>query len=130
EKQLRRIIANRPDHAQAYNALGYSFADRNINLKEARYLIERALQINPNDHYVIDSLGWVLYRLGLYDESLHYLKLAHQTQADPEISAHLGEVLWAKGQKDEALRIWNEASAMHPDNNALKATIKRLAPSL
>lgn len=130
EKQLRRIIANRPDHAQAYNALGYSFADRNINLKEARYLIERALQINPNDHYVIDSLGWVLYRLGLYEESLHYLKLAHQTQADPEISAHLGEVLWAKGQKDEALRIWNEASAMHPDNNALKATIKRLAPSL
>ncbi|NBW60749.1 MAG: tetratricopeptide repeat protein [Methylophilaceae bacterium] len=98
EKQLRRIIANRPDHAQAYNALGYSFADRNINLKEARYLIERALQINPNDHYVIDSLGWVLYRLGLYDESLHYLKLAHQTQADPEISAHLGEVLWAKGR--------------------------------
>lgn len=130
EKQLRRIIANRPDHAQAYNALGYSFADRNINLKEARYLIERALQINPNDHYVIDSLGWVLYRLGLYDESLHYLKLAHQTQADPEISAHLGEVLWAKGEKDEALRIWQEALAIHPDNSALSNTIKRFAPAL
>ncbi len=130
EKQLRRIIAHRPDHAQAYNALGYSFADRNINLKEARYLIERALQINPKDHYVIDSLGWVLYRLGLYDESLHYLKLAHQSQADPEIAAHLGEVLWKKGQKEEAMRIWNDAAALHPENSALSATMKRFVPAL
>ncbi len=130
EKQLRRIIQNRPENPQAYNALGYSFADRNINLKEARYLIERALQLNPNDHYVIDSLGWVLYRLGLYDESLHYLKLAHQAQPDPEIAAHLGEVLWVKGQKDEAMRVWREALAVHPDNSALSATIKRFAPTL
>jgi len=130
EKQLRRVIQNRPDNAQAYNALGYSFADRNINLKEARYLIERALQITPEDHYVIDSLGWVLYRLGEYDEALHYLKLAHQAQADPEIAAHLGEVLWIKGQQDEAKRIWSEAVAINPNNAPLTDTIKKFAPNL
>ena len=130
EKQLRRIIQNRPDSAQAYNALGYSFADRNINLKEARYLIERALQITPEDHYVVDSLGWVLYRLGEYDEALHYLKLAHQAQADPEIAAHLGEVLWIKGQRDEAMQVWREAVAVNPDNAPLADTIKKFAPNL
>lgn len=130
EKQLRRIIQNRPENPQAYNALGYSFADRNINLKEARYLIERALSLNPNDHFVVDSLGWVLYRLGLHDEALHYLKQAYQAQADPEIAAHLGEVLWIKGQKEQATTILRDAFVQHPDNEALKATIKRFLPNL
>lgn len=130
EKQLRRIIQNRPDNPQAYNALGYSFADRKVNLKEARYLIERALSLNPDDHFVIDSMGWVLYRLGALDESLHYLKLAHKAQADAEIAAHLGEVLWVKGQKEEATQILRDAFVQHPENEALKNTIKRYLPNM
>ena len=110
EALLRRVIALKPDHAHAYNALGYSLADRNLRLPEAKALIERALQLTPGDPFITDSLGWVEFRLGNRDEALRLLRQAYKARPDAEIGAHLGEVLWAMGQRDEARRIWAEAA--------------------
>lgn len=129
ETQLRNLIKIKPNFAQAYNALGYSFADRNIQLDEALTLIEKALSFNPNDHYVIDSMGWVNYRLGQLDKAVHYLQMAYKIQADAEIAAHLGEVLWQQGRQKEAEEIWDEALKTDPDHEALKNTIKKFKPS-
>lgn len=128
ERELRKLIKIKPDYAPAYNALGYSFADRNINLKEAFTLIEKALLLSPNDHYIMDSMGWVHYRMGSLDKALDYLQKAYTKQTDPEIAAHLGEVLWQKGKRDEAIRTWEEALQTHPDNEALLNTSKRFLP--
>jgi tetratricopeptide (TPR) repeat protein len=125
ERELRKLIKIKPDYAAAYNALGYSFADRNINLQEAHTLIEKALLLSPNDHYIMDSMGWVHYRMGSLDKALDYLQKAYNKQTDPEIAAHLGEVLWQKGQRDEAIRTWEEALQTHPDNEVLLNTSKR-----
>jgi tetratricopeptide (TPR) repeat protein len=125
EHELRKLIKLKPDYAAAYNALGYSFADRNINLPEAYSLIEKALQLRPNDHYILDSMGWVHYRMGSLDKALDYLQRAYQTQTDPEIAAHLGEVLWQKGKREEAKKTWEEALQTHPDNQVLLDTSKR-----
>lgn len=125
ESELRKAIAAKPDFAAAYNALGYSFADRNIRLGEAIKLIEKALSFSPNDHYMLDSLGWAHFRKGNLDKALQYLQQAYAINPDPEIAAHLGEVLWLKGQHDAAKRIWSEALSVHPDNEVLITTANK-----
>ncbi len=125
ETELRKVIQLRPDFAAAYNALGYSFADRNIKLNEAKTLIETALKLQPDDHYILDSLGWVHYRLGNLALAAEYLRKAYETQADPEIAAHLGEVLWKQGLQEEAKKIWANALKDYPENDVLVATAKK-----
>jgi tetratricopeptide (TPR) repeat protein len=126
EASLRKLIEIRPENAHAYNALGYSLADRNQRLPEARELIEKALQLAPDDSFIIDSMGWVLYRMGQLKDSLGYLRRAYAGRPDAEIAAHLGEVLWALGERAEAERVWGDATRESPDNEALVSTIKRL----
>lgn len=125
EKELRKLILLKPDFAQAYNALGYTLADRNIKLDEAHKLIEKALALSPNDHYILDSMGWVHYRLGKLDKAADYLRRAYTAQTDPEIAAHLGEVLWQQGKHDEALQTWEGALRDHPENEVLLNTTKK-----
>lgn len=125
EKELRKVIQMKPDFAAAYNALGYSFADRNIKLSEAKTLIETALKLQPGDHYMLDSLGWVEYRLGNLAEAVALLRKAYEIQADPEIAAHLGEVLWKQGQQEEAKKIWANALKTFPENDVLVSTTKK-----
>jgi tetratricopeptide (TPR) repeat protein len=128
ETQLRKLIKIKPDFAQAYNALGYSFADRSVKLEEANKLIAKALELSPNDHYIMDSMGWVQYRLGNLDKAFEYLNKAYNLQNDSEIAAHLGEVLWNQGKQDEASKIWAEALKVSPENDALLKTIKKFKP--
>ena len=125
EQLLREAIKIKPDYAVAYNALGYSFADRNIKLEEARINIEIALSLEPKNHYIMDSMGWVQFRLGNIDAALDFLKKAYNIKKDPEISAHLGEVLWHAEKIGEANRIWNESLKQYPDNKILLNTIKK-----
>ena len=125
EAHLRKLIEVRPDHAHAYNALGYSFAERNLRLPEARKLIERALELAPDDYFIIDSLGWVLYREGDLKGAAEQLRRAYSGRPDAEIGAHLGEVLWVMGERDEADRVWQESLKSSPDNETLQKTIKR-----
>ena len=127
ESELRKVIQKKPDFAAAYNALGYSFADRNIKLVEAKNLIETALKLQPDDHYMLDSLGWVQYRMGNLDKAAETLRKAYAFQADPEIAAHLGEVLWKQGQQEEAKKIWASALKEHPENAVLMATTKKFS---
>jgi tetratricopeptide (TPR) repeat protein len=126
EANLRKLIEVRPDHAHAYNALGYSFAERNTRLPEARKLIERALELSPDDAFIIDSLGWVLYRQGDLKGAATQLRRAYDGRPDAEIGAHLGEVLWVMGEREEADRVWQESLKAGPDNETLQKTIKRL----
>jgi len=126
EKNLARVIKIRPDHAHAHNALGYSLADRNQRLDEAFRLIDTALKLSPEDPYIMDSMGWVFFRMGKPDRALDYLWRAYKLKQDAEIGAHLGEVLWSQGQREEAQRVWNEALKSSPDNDVLRDTVKRL----
>jgi tetratricopeptide (TPR) repeat protein len=126
ETSLRRVIALRPDHAHAYNALGYTFADRNIRLDEARELIARALELAPDDAHILDSMGWVLFRQKNYPLALEYLRKAYGLRPEAEIAVHLGEVLWATGNVDEARKVWREARGREPDNTTLRETLARL----
>lgn len=128
ETHLKHLLDLKPDHAHALNALGYSLADRNIRLNEASALITRALFLTPEDPFIMDSLGWVLYRQGKLSEALSTLESAYQIRADPEIAAHIGEVLWALNRKDEARRILTEAAKKYPDSDILAGTIKKLLP--
>ena len=125
EDNLRKLIKLRPNHAHAYNALGYTLADRNERLDEARDLIETGLKLAPEDPFIMDSMGWVLYRLGQNEAALDYLRRAHAQRPDAEIAAHLGEVLWAAGRRDEARKVWNEALKQHPASELLQETIRR-----
>lgn len=126
ESNLRTLIRVKPDYAHAYNALGYSYAERNLRLPEARRLIERALALAPEDAYIIDSMGWVLYRMGNLKGAAEYLRRAYLGRPDAEIGAHLGEVLWQMGARAEAERVWQEALKSHPENETLQKTLKRL----
>jgi tetratricopeptide (TPR) repeat protein len=126
ESNLRKLIQVRPDYAHAYNALGYSYAERNTRLAEARKLIEKALELSPEDHFIIDSMGWVLYRQGDLKGAVEQLRRAYEGRPDAEIGAHLGEVLWMMGRTDEANRIWQESLKAGPENETLLKTIKRL----
>jgi len=130
ESRLRRIIAIKPDHAHAYNALGYSLADRNVRLPEAKRLIERAMNLAPDDPFIIDSMGWVHYRMGDNAKALSYLERAYEIRPDAEIAVHLGEVLWASGQQDRARRLWREVQSKDPSNAALRGTLARLDVTL
>lgn len=125
ERLLRKVIALAPDNAGAYNALGYSFADRNINLPEARKLIEQALALRPNDAYIVDSLAWVAFREGKLDEARQLLSQAYASRQDAEIAAHLGEVLWLQGDREGALKRWREGLAIDKNNETLKETVQR-----
>lgn len=127
ERQLRVLIQIKPDYAQAYNALGYTLADRNERLSEAVKLIEKALTLSPDSHYILDSMGWVQYRLGRLDKAADFLRRAYSAQTDPEIAAHLGEVLWQQGKRDEARKTWDEALREFPDNELLVNTSKKFA---
>jgi tetratricopeptide (TPR) repeat protein len=126
ERLLRRLIELKPESQNAYNALGYSFADRKIRLDEARTLIQKAVQLAPDDPFIADSLGWVEFRLGNTDEAIRILEAAYKTRPDPEIGAHFGEVLWTVGQKDRAVTIWKEALLSDAENETLQETLKRL----
>ena len=126
EANLRKLIQVRPDHAHAYNALGYSLADRNMRLPEARKLVEKALELAPDDFFIMDSLGWVLYREGDLKGAAEQLRRAYVGRPDAEIGAHLGEVLWVMGEREEADRVWQESLKSSPENETLQKTIKRL----
>ena len=128
EGRLRKLIALKTDHAHAYNALGYSLVDRNVRLDEAETLIRKGLALSPNDPFIIDSLGWAQYRRGKLADALETLQKAFGLRADPEIAAHLGEVLWMLGRKDEAAKTWREAAKAHPDNTVLADVIKKFKP--
>ena len=130
ESDLRRLITLRPNHAHAYNALGYTFADRNVRLDEARTLIERAVQLAPEDPQILDSMGWIAYRQGKTDEAINWLQRAWAIRNDPEIGAHLGEVLWRMGRNADAITIWNQAIGRDPSNTLLRETRDRLGASL
>ena len=130
ERLLRRVIELKPDHQHAYNALGYSLAERNVRLPEARTLIQKALELSPGEPSITDSLGWVEYRLGNRDEAIRLLRDAYRGQPDAEIAAHLGEVLWVSGKLDEARRVWREARARDAKNEVLRETLARLRVDL
>lgn len=130
ERLLRQVIGLKPDNAHAHNALGYSLADRGLRLTEARDLIRRALELSPGDPFITDSLGWVEYRLGNLAEAVRLLRQAYSARPDVEIGAHLGEVLWASGQHDEARRIWAESRRRDAGNEVLRDTLARLKVDL
>jgi len=126
ERLLREVIELDPGHAHSYNALGYSLADRNQRLPEALKLITRALEIAPNDPFIMDSMGWIKFRLGDYVTAVQYLEKAYRVRPEADIAAHLGEALWMLGQRDAAIEIWKKALAKEADNATLQDTIKRL----
>ena len=130
ERMLRRVIEIRPDHHHAYNALGYSLAERNLRLPEARELIVKALQLSPGEPFITDSLGWVEYRLGNPQEALRLLRQAYRLRPDVEIGAHLGELLWVTGAHDEARRILREVQQRDATNDVLRDTLARLKVDL
>ncbi len=130
EKSLRKLIELRPDSAHAYNALGYTLADRNQRLPEALELIKKAIALMPDDPQIIDSLGWVYYRMGDIPNALKHLREAYEAKPDVEVAAHLGEVLWTSGARDEAMKVWREASGREPKNEVLRGTLARLNVSL
>ena len=125
ESVLRRLMQDHPQDPHAYNALGYSLADRQLRLQEARQLIAQAVALAPEDPYIQDSLGWVEFRLGHHQEALRILQTAYKAKPDAEIAAHLGEVLWALGQQQEAGTLWREGLLLKPDNETLVETIRR-----
>ena len=129
EKDLRLIIKRDPDNAMALNALGYTLSDRTTRYAEAKALIEQAHQLNPEDPAVLDSLGWVNFRLGNLDEAERYLRQALERFPDQEVAAHLGEVLWANGKQREAKQVWSKFLKEQPDSPTLRSTIKRLTGS-
>ncbi|MES2943930.1 MAG: tetratricopeptide repeat protein [Pseudomonadota bacterium] len=130
ETLLRRVIQLKPDYHNAYNALGYSLADRNVRLAEAKELIKKALEYAPADPFIRDSLGWVEFRMGNAAEATKIFEDAFKARPDAEIAAHLGEVLWTQGQRDKAIAIWREGQLLNPENETLQETLKRLKVKL
>ena len=130
ERLLKRVIATKPDYYNAYNALGYSLAERNIRLPEARELIRKALEYVPSDPFIQDSLGWVEFRLGNIAEAVKIFEIAFKAKPDSEIAAHFGEVLWVSGQRDRAMTVWREGQLLNPENETLLETLKRFRVKL
>ena len=130
EQLLRKVIELKPEHHHAYNALGYSLAERNLRLPEAKSLIQKALELQPGEPFITDSLGWVEFRMGNRQEALRLLRQAYATRPDTEIGAHLGEVLWVTGHRDEALRVLREARNRDANNDVLRETLARLRVDL
>ncbi len=125
ERLLRAIVAQKPDYHHAYNALGFSLADRNERLPEAKALIQKALEHAPGDPFITDSLGWVEFRMGNRAEALRLLQGAYKERPDAEIAAHIGEVLWVLGQREQALSAWRDGLLLNPENETLQQTIQR-----
>lgn len=128
EQLWQKLIKLKPDYAHAYNALGYSMADRGVHLDEAQQLIDKALALRPDDAFILDSKGWLQFRRGDAQAALETLQKAFSRRPDPEIAAHLGEVLWALGRQDDARKVWTDAARDNPDNDVLAATIKKYLP--
>lgn len=126
EKLLRQVIALDPEHAHAYNALGYTLADRNQRLPEALDLITQALELAPNDPFILDSMGWVKFRMGDLPAAAEYLKRAYKQRPEADIGAHLAEVLAAQGQRPQAEQLLRDAYRKDPKNRAVLDTMKRL----
>ena len=126
EKLLRDLMVRKPDFLHAYNALGYSFAERNIRLDEAQALIQKALNMQPDDPFVTDSLAWVKYRKGDLNGAESLLEKAYAKRPDVEISAHLGEVLWQNGKRERAMQVWRQGLKLDAENTVLLETFKRL----
>jgi len=126
EKHLRRLIELKPDYAHAYNALGYTFADRNTRLPEALQLIEKALQLNPDDPFILDSLGWVYFRMGDLKRARETLERAYAAKPEAEVAIHLAEVMWASGDQSGARKLLREVRTQEPSNELLKSTVARL----
>lgn len=126
ERLLRRVIEVSPSNPHAYNALGYSLADRNVRLPEADVLLSRALRLKANDAAILDSMGWLRYRQGRLAEALRLLQRAYTQMPDSEVAAHLGEVYWQRGEKARAQQVWAEGARIEPGNKVLLETIKRL----
>ena len=127
ETALKRFIALKPDDAQGYNALGYTLVDKTDRIEEGMKLIEKAHSLSPDDAFILDSMGWGYYRLGQYAKSVEYLQKALAKKADPEVAAHLGEVLWKMGQQDAARKVWRDALVESPSHPVLTETMKRVA---
>lgn len=125
ERLLRQVVQRKPDYHHAYNALGYSLADRNVRLPEAKELILKALTYAPEDPFIKDSLGWVEFRMGNKAEALKIFEAAYKAKPDAEIAAHFGEVLWSMGQRERAMAIWKEGMLLNADNETLLETLKR-----
>jgi tetratricopeptide (TPR) repeat protein len=130
ERLLRNVITGKPDYQHAYNALGYSLAQRNVRLPEAKQLILKALEFAPGDPFISDSLAWVEFRSGRLEESLRLLQAAFLARPDAEIAAHMGEVLWTMGRRDQAMSIWKEGVQINADNETLLETLTRLRVKL
>ena len=128
EADMRHLIELEPDNAHAYNALGYTLADQTDRLDEALVLIERALVLLPEDPFILDSMGWVHYRLGNNDLAREYLQKAIDLRLDAEIAAHLGEVLWMDGERDQARAVWQRGQEDNPDNSVLRETLRKFEP--
>ena len=128
EKLMRKLIQIKPDHAHAYNALGYSLLERNERIPEAVELVEKALQLAPDDFAIMDSVGWGYYRSGRLEESVKMLRRAFIGNTDAEIAAHLGEVLWVRGDREEARKIWEDSLKEHPGNEVLQSVIRKFIP--
>ncbi|MDX3896288.1 MAG: tetratricopeptide repeat protein [Pusillimonas sp.] len=129
EALMRRVIELQPDDANAYNSLGYTFVDQNTRLDEARDLLERALELEPENPYILDSVGWYFYRVGDYEAAREYLERSYELMPAADVAAHLGEVLWHQGRRDEARRIWRAALAKDADNEVLNKTMQRFGVS-
>jgi len=126
EKYFRRVLEIEPDNVETLNALGYTLADKTTRFDEAYQLIRKAYDARPNAYYILDSMGWVLYRLGRHEEAVDYLQRALTAKHDPEIAAHLGEVLWHSARQREAQQIWEKAAKDFPDDELLRDTMQRL----
>jgi len=128
EKVLRKLIQVDPNNAHPYNALGYSWLERNVRITEAMELVEKAYKLAPDDIAIVDSMGWGYFRLGQYDKSIAFLRRAYQANPDPQIAAHLGEALWVNGDQAGAQQVWRDNAKTNPDNETLQAVIKRYIP--
>lgn len=128
ETMLYRLIKLQPDNAHAYNALGYSWLERNERIAAAMALVQKAYALKPDDAAIMDSVGWGHFRLGELEQSEFFLRRAYAANPDPEIAAHLGEVLWVKGQRKEAEAIWRDSAKVHPDNEVLQDVMRRFLP--
>jgi len=130
EERLKRILEVEPDHANANNALGYTLADQNRRLDEAQTLLERAERLEPDNPYILDSVGWYHYRRGNLDQALMYLRRAYAEMPAADVAAHLGEVLWEMRRPDEAHAVWQEGMRLEADNETLRKTLQRLGVTL
>src|SRR5690606_40352342 len=130
EALMRRVIELDPNNANAYNSLGYTYADQNRRLDEAEDLLERALELDPTNPYILDSVGWYLFRTGDNEAAIEYLQRSFEQLPTADVAAHLGEVLWVSQRRDEARRIWTAGLQKEPENDTLKKTLKRLGVKL